>query len=239
MDQAQEVVDADFKLLAAYGDEEAALESLGQAKLNEMQIQLARNAIDTINNITSEAEATEYLAGANEHLVGTSLNATEAMLQQAVAAAKLRGAMQGQAADTILKGYQNGAMMLGQVDFGFQIPDEKKEKEKKEEKEKDYSKTLDWVKQFLNRLNKATEKLKDSADKFVSWWRKNNALNKAIKANRKEISGNEDAYYYYMKKANRVGLSKKYKKLVQDGDIRIQDIKDEGLADRIEKYQEW
>ncbi len=241
VDQAQDIVDADFKLLAAYGDEEAALESLGQAKLNEMQIQLARNAIDTINNITSEAEATEYLAGANEHLVGASLSATEAMLQQAVAAAKVRGAMQGQAADTILKGYQNGAMMLGQVDFGFKIPDEKKEKDSKKEaeKEKDFSKQMDWIERLLNRLNKATEKLKDSAEKFVSWWRKNNALDKAMRANRKEISGNEDVYYYYLKKANGVGLGKKYKKLVQDGSIRIQDVKDEGLAEKIEKYQEW
>ncbi len=241
VDQAQDIVDADFKLLAAYGDEEAALESLGQAKLNEMQIQLARNAIDTINNITSEAEATEYLAGANEHLVGASLSATEAMLQQAVAAAKVRGAMQGQAADTILKGYQNGAMMIGQVDFGFKIPDEKKEKDSKKEaeKEKDFSKQMDWIERLLNRLSKATEKLKDSAEKFVSWWRKNNALDKAMRANRKEISGNEDAYYYYLKKANGIGLGKKYKKLVQDGSIRIQDVKDEGLADKIEKYQEW
>ncbi len=110
---------ADFKLLAAYGDEEAALESLGKAKLNEMQIQLARNAIHTINSITTEAAAVQYLAGANENLADATLDATEQALKQAVAFAKTRGDMQGAAAETILQGYQNGAQMLAQVDFSF------------------------------------------------------------------------------------------------------------------------
>lgn len=245
VDQAKNILDADFKLLAAYENEEAALENLGQAKLNEMQIQLARNAVDTINQITSEAQATEYLAGVNEHLAGSSLSATEAMLQQAVAAAKLRGTMQGQAADTILKGYQNGAMMLSQVDFGFQIPqstgtaDTKPKENVQKETEKTFSKEFNWIEKLINQLNKTTEKLKDSADRFISWWRKNKALDQAIKAARKEIAGNQDAYYYYIRKADKTGLNKKYKRLIQEGTIRIQDIKDEGLADKIEKYQDW
>ena len=119
LDQAQDILDADFKLLAAYGDEEAALESLGKAKLNEMQIQLARNAIHTINSITTEAAAVQYLAGANENLADATLDATEQALKQAVAFAKTRGDMQGAAAETILQGYQNGAQMLAQVDFSF------------------------------------------------------------------------------------------------------------------------
>ena len=119
LDQAQDILDADFKLLAAYGDEEAALESLGKAKLNEMQIQLARNAIHTINSITTEAAAVQYLAGANENLADATLDATEQALKQAVAFAKTRGDMQGAAAETILLGYQNGTQMLAQVDFSF------------------------------------------------------------------------------------------------------------------------
>lgn len=241
INQAQEILDADFKLLAAYGDEEAALESLGQAKLNEMQIQLARNAIDAVNNITSEAMATEYLAGANEHLVDSSLSATEAMLQQAVAAAKLRGVMQGQAADTILQGYQNGSMLLGQIDLGFKIPEtnsDTKETEKEETREPS-KETFNWIETLLKKLNRTTERLKESADKFVSWWRKNSALDKAIRANQKEVDGNQDAYTYYLKKASKVGLSKKYRKLVQDGSVRIEDISDEELAEKIKKYQEF
>ncbi|MEZ3504491.1 MAG: hypothetical protein K1W25_13750, partial [Lachnospiraceae bacterium] len=237
-----DIVDADFKLLAAYGSEEDALEDLGRAKLNEMQIQLARNAIDTISRITSEAEATQYLAGANEHLVGSSLDATEAMLQQAVAAAKLRGELQGQAADTILKGYQNGAMMLGQVDFKFDPAQAKKEKEEAEKAAKDsekFEKQYNWIERLLDRLEKITEKWKSYADKFQTWWNKNRSLNHAIKATQTEIGANSEAHDYYRKKADSVGLNRKYRDLVENGKILIEDITDEELADKIDQYQEW
>lgn len=240
VDQAQDIVDADFKLLAAYGDEQSALESLGKAKLNEMQIQLARNAIDTINKIQSEAEATEYLAGANEHLAGASKDVTERMLQEAVAAAKVRGELQGQAADTILKGYQNGAMMLGQVDFGFDLDAAKKAKEDAEkESEKQFEKQYNWIDRLLDKFSRITDKWKSTADKFTSWWNKNWSLDKAIRSNRKEIESNVDAYNYYNKKAKKVGLSKKYRDLVDNGKISIQDIHDEKLAEKIDKYIEW
>ncbi len=240
VDQAQDIVDADFKLLAAYGDEQSALESLGKAKLNEMQIQLARNAIDTINKIQSEAEATEYLAGANEHLAGASKDVTERMLQEAVAAAKVRGELQGQAADTILKGYQNGAMMLGQVDFGFDLDAAKKAKEDAEkESEKQFEKQYNWIDRLLDKFSRITDKWRSSVDKFTSWWNKNWSLDKAIRSNRKEIEANVDAYNYYNKKAKKVGLSKKYRDLVDNGKISIQDIHDEKLAEKIDKYIEW
>ena len=243
VDQAQDIIDADFKLLAAYGSEEEALERLGKAKLNEMQIQLARNALDTINSITSEAMATEYLAGANEHLANSSLNATEAMLQQAVAAAKLRGEMQGQAAQTILKGYQNGAMMLGQVDFGFNLQEAEKAKKEQEkatkETQKEFEETIDWIKTFLETIAKKTEKLLDKVDKFLSWQKKNSMLNRAIKSTDNEITQNQNAYHAYMKRAGSVGLSKSYIAKIQGGSLSIQDITDEGLSDKIDKYMEF
>lgn len=240
VDQAKDIVDADFKLLAAYGSEEDALEDLGRAKLNEMQIQLARNAIDTISRITSEAEATQYLAGANEHLVGSSLDATEAMLQQAVAAAKLRGELQGQAADTILKGYQNGAMMLGQVDFKFDPSEaEKAKKDAEKDSEKQFEKQYNWIERLLDKLSRITDKWKSTVDQFTSWWNKNWSLDKAIRSNRNEIETNVDAYNYYNKKAKEVGLSPKYRDLVDNGKIEIEDIHDEELADKIDQYVEW
>lgn len=240
VDQAKDIVDADFKLLAAYGSEEDALEDLGRAKLNEMQIQLARNAIDTISRITSEAEATQYLAGANEHLVGSSLDATEAMLQQAVAAAKLRGELQGQAADTILKGYQNGAMMLGQVDFKFDPSEaEKAKKDAEKDSEKQFEKQYNWVERLLDKLSRITDKWKSTVDQFTSWWNKNWSLDKAIRSNRNEIEANVDAYNYYNKKAKEIGLSPKYRDLVDNGKIEIEDIHDEELADKIDQYIEW
>lgn len=165
-DQAQEILDADFKLLAAYGDEEAALERLGRMKLNEMQIQLARNAIDTIDRIRSEADATLYLAGANESLAGASRTATEEMLLQAVAAAKGRGRLQGEAAETILKGYQNGVKLLGQVDLSFDASDAGDVRKSALDRLKDWISSLfDWIEIRLDRLERKTSRLADKAER--------------------------------------------------------------------------
>ncbi len=232
VDQAQDILDADFKLLAAYGEEQTALENLGHTKLNEMQIQLARNAIDTVNRIRSEADATQYLAGANEHLTGTSLDATESLLQQAVAAAKLRGTLQGQAADTILQGYVNGAKMLGQVDFSFDASSVQDASET-------FSKSFNWIENLLDKLSDITERWTSAADQFYGWWNKNKAVNQAIRATQAEQSTRSDAYAYYMAKADAVGLPAKYRDLLANGSLSLETVKNEALADKIEQYQEW
>ena len=243
VDQAQDIIDADFRLLEAYGSEEEALERLGKAKLNEMQIQLARNALDTINSITSEAMAADYLAGANENLAKSYESVTEAMLKNAAAEAERRGVLQGQAAQTILKGYQNGAMMLGQVDFGFNLQEAenaKKEQEKAaKETTKEFKKMVDWIEKFLDNLSRKTDKLMDKIDKFLSWQKKNSMINRAIKSTDNEITQNQKAYQAYMKKANSVGLSKKYINMIQNGSLNVETITDEGLSNKVDDYLEW
>ena len=243
VDQAQDIIDADFRLLEAYGSEEEALERLGRAKLNEMQIQLARNALDTINSITSEAMAADYLAGANENLAKSYESVTEAMLNNAVAHAKERGILQGQAAETILKGYQNGVTMLGQVDFGFNLEEAenaKKEQEKaSKETKKEFKKVFDWIEKFLDNLSRKTDKLMDKIDKFLSWQKKNSMINRVIKSTDNEITQSQKAYQAYMKKANSVGLSKKYRDMIQNGKLSVETLTDEGVSDKIDQYMEW
>lgn len=251
IDQAQEILDADFKLLAAYGDEEVALKDLGKAKLNEMQIQLARNAIDTINNITSEAAATQYLAGANENLVGTSLTATEAMLQQAVAAAKLRGEMQGLAADTILQGYQNGAMMLGQVDFSFDSTEVEKTAL---EKFQDWFSTLfDWIEKKLERQAEKIDKYVKHAENHLDAGKYTTSADyyrKAINGTVTQIGYQDEASKKYKKQANEV-LSRAVSEgvitqddansiayNVKNGTMDISEYSDE-MTEVISAYEEW
>ncbi len=126
VDQYQELTDMGFGFLANLIDENGqlgvnadAFEKLANAKLQEMQIQLARNAIDTINGIKNETEATEYLTYANEHLRDAALSSTEALLYEAQAMAHLRGEQQGLAADQIVKGYEASKQLVGRVEFGF------------------------------------------------------------------------------------------------------------------------
>lgn len=307
VDQYQELTDMGFNFLANLVDENGelglnanAFEKLSQAKLQEMQIQMARNAIDTINGLKSEVEATEYLTYANENLRDAALSATEALLYQAQAAAHLRGEQQGLAADQIVQGYEASKLLAGKVDFTFK-PDGKEETEdpkssgsdglldaynaekkllehmlsmdqisKKEyydrlfdlvhryfdgdEEHKDQiwdveesyhdylesiKETYNWIEVFLSTLAKKTTALIDKAEKFITWSKKNAMINRAVKATDREIAGQTNAYAYYAEKARKVKLPDEYVNKIQNGTLTMEDMQNEALSNKIEKYQEW
>ena len=108
-----------------------------------------------------------------------------------------------------------------------------------EETADEFKKTFDFVETLLGKISKKTEKLLNKIDKFVDWQKKNSMINRAIQSTNNEINQNNNAYQYYMNKANSVGLSRSYIKKIQDGTLNIQDITDEALADKIDKYKEW
>ena len=65
------------------------------------------------------------------------------------------------------------------------------------------------------------------------------ASDSEIKQVQKEITNQNRGYTRYMKEANKVGLSKAWRKRVQKGAIDIDTIKDENLAEKIKDYQKW
>lgn len=149
VDQYQELTNTGFGFLANLIDENGqlglnaeAFAKLANAKLQEMQIQLARNAIDTINGIQTEAAATEYLTYANENLRDAALASTEALLYEAQAAARLRGEQQGTAVDQIVQGYEAAKALAGKVDFSFNPSDVESVKESAATEIKDTLKDL-------------------------------------------------------------------------------------------------
>lgn len=312
VDQYQELTNMGFNFLANLVDENgqlglnaSAFERLAQAKLQEMQIQMARNATDTINGLKTEAEAVEYLTFANEKLRDAALGAAEAQLESAVAAAKMRGEQQGAAAEQIYKGYQASKQMAGKVDFFFDpsaLEKEEKEKQKAEKEDKtdklleaynkekavlehmlamdqiskseyyerlmalvkqyfegdpehqdqiwdveesyhDYlesiKETYNWIEIFLDNLAKKANALIDKASKFISWSKKNAMINRAVKATDKQITGQTNAYAYYAEKARKVGLNNSYIDKIQNGTLTMEDMQNESLSGKIEKYQEW
>ena len=297
IDQYQELTDMGFNFLANLVDENGelglnanAFEQLAGAKLQEMQIQMARNAIDTINGIQSETEATEYLTYANENLRSAALSSTEALLYQAQAAAQLRGEQQGLAADQIVQGYEAAKMLAGKAEFSFDASDMKEtlldayNEQKKlldhmkamgeisnaqyhkqlmelavkyfdgkeeyrdnlwevQEQYHDYfesvKKTYSWIENLLDSLSKKTGALIDKAEKFISWQKKNSMINRAVKAAGSEITQNRNAYRYYMGKADSVGLGISYIRKIQNGTLSEEELSDEELSEKIERYQEW
>lgn len=99
---------------------------------------------------------------------------------------------------------------------------------------------FDWVEVKLQRIEEAIELVKVTADSaYQQVGARNDALRKNIKNLNSEIVTQGKAYNYYIKKANSVGLSKAYKKKVQNGAIDIDNISNKKLKEKISQYQEW
>lgn len=108
----------------------------------------------------------------------------------------------------------------------------------------DTSETIDWIEVKIDRLEREIEHF-DSilSSTYQSWSARNSALASEISKTTEEIKVQykqaNNAYKRYIAEANKVSLSDHYKKLVQNGAIDIETIKDEKLAENIKNYQEW
>lgn len=109
----------------------------------------------------------------------------------------------------------------------------------KGKKDSSSAKTFNWVEILLDKLSKKTDELKEKFEEAFSLKKAKTAFKKAISQITKEIKANEKAVAFYEKKANNVKLSSKYKKLVDSGALKIEDVTDEALAKQIEAYQDY
>ncbi len=279
VDQYQSLCDMGFQYLALLSDENGALsldkeafQRLADAKIQEMQVTMALQAVDLINNIQTEEQAIQYLAASYGNLANQALSAAESMLYAARANMALEygeSSMQVQAADTIIKGYENSKLLVGKVDLKMQsgggYPEEKEKKEK-EEKEKE-PEERDWAEKILEKIEKGiekaakvvekisdqTDKLIDKVDKFFSWQKKNAMINRAVKSTDKEIKANskeisqvinaikhvKDVTKLYSEQLDKSELSDEYKDKIKNGKLEIEEIEDEGLQEAIKKYENW
>ena len=277
IDQYQSLCDMGFQYLALLSDENGALsldeeafQRLADAKIREMQVTMALQAVDLINNIQTEEQAIQYLAASYSNLANEALNAAEAMLyaaQAKMAAEYGADSLQAQAADTIVKGYQNSKLMAGFVDIKMQsgggYPEKKEEKEEKEKEPEE----RDWAEKLLEKIEKGiekaakvvekisdqTEKLIDKVDKFFSWQKKNAMINRAVKSTDKEIKANskeisqvinaikhvKDVTKLYSEQLDKSELSNEYKDKIKNGKLEIEEIEDEELQEAIKKYENW
>ncbi|MBQ6919723.1 MAG: hypothetical protein IJQ74_05280, partial [Synergistaceae bacterium] len=262
MDQAQELINTDFRYLAMLTDEngqlklnEQGFQDLARAKLQEMQIQLAKNAIDTVNGLQSEADAVNFLTYAYEGLKGAALGATEAMLASAVAAAKMRGEQQGIAAEKIQAGYYATKQAIGNIDFGSDSLAGKKDSDKdksdkdnkdKDKEEKDTKTKFNWLDRLVNKIQREIDKLSKRAEKYFNWAEKNALVDKQLAANKRMITTQQFAVDFYRNKTNKAlkKVPKKYRNLVS-GDFDPTTVKKiiaevgSGKTKKLEEYLDW
>ena len=99
---------------------------------------------------------------------------------------------------------------------------------------------FDWIETKIQRLEREITNLGKTADAtFKTWAERTVALGEEIEKVNEQISLQETAYNAYMAKAESIGLSAQYKKLVQSGALKIDEITDETLKKQIQNYKEW
>lgn len=109
---------------------------------------------------------------------------------------------------------------------------------------KESKSAIDFVKIKLDRLANTFEYAANQITDYVSSAFKTAVLKKQMKIIDKQLTANQEAYDTYMKKANSVGLSEEYKKLVKNGALKIEDIDtstDSGktLSENIKDFQSY
>ena len=161
-----------------------AYERLAKTKLEELKIDLAGQALNTINSLQSEAQAVEMLTGKYAELRDTGAGAIEQQLQDAVAEAYGRGEQQGKAAEMVLQAYVNQKKVIDATDLSsLSITAEQKDSDADR-----FLKTFDWIGTLLKKISDSASKLIDKADRFYSWQKKNSMINRAVKSANREIS---------------------------------------------------
>lgn len=109
-----------------------------------------------------------------------------------------------------------------------------------EKEAEEFLEMIDWIEIAIDRIERAISNLDSKVSStYRSWSSRNSNLKKEIGEIEDEIELQQKAYDRYIKQANSVGLNEKYAAKVRDGTIDIEEIKDEGLHDKIQEYQEW
>ena len=98
--------------------------------------------------------------------------------------------------------------------------------------------TLDEVEILIARIERQIVNLdKTISSTYKTWSTRNNAIKSDLAKVAQEIKDQNKAYTTYIKKANSVGLPAAWKKKVQSGKFKIEDVTDDKLWQKIQDYQ--
>lgn len=113
-------------------------------------------------------------------------------------------------------------------------------KKSKSESAKKTSQEFNLIEILINNINRSIDKLDAKiSNTWSSWSKRNKALISELKQVKKLENTQTKAANYYKKKASNVKLNSKTKKQLRDGAINIKTVKDEKLANKMQKYQDY
>ena len=112
--------------------------------------------------------------------------------------------------------------------------------EKSNKEAKDFKETLDKIEILIDRIERKISNLDTIASNtFNNWTTRNGALVRSLSLVGEEIKKQEAGYKRYIQQANKVGLNSDLAKKVRNGEIGIQDVKNEDTWKKIEEYRKW
>lgn len=99
--------------------------------------------------------------------------------------------------------------------------------------------TIDWIETLVDTQKSENERLSNAIDNFEMHFNQNSAIDAYIKDSQAYMKTLRNAQNAYMSKANALDLDGAYVHKIWSGELSIEDITDEDLADKIKKYQDW
>lgn len=99
--------------------------------------------------------------------------------------------------------------------------------------------TIDWIETLVDTQKSENERLSNAIENFEMHFNQNSAIDAYIKDSQAYMNTLRNAQNAYMSKANALGLDGTYVHKIWSGELSIEDITDEDLADKIKKYQDW
>ena len=101
------------------------------------------------------------------------------------------------------------------------------------------AKLFDWIERRIQKFQTKFDRWIKEAETAVTSGFVTKYYNRAATAEKNLMNTQGSAYTYYMKKANKVGLSNKYEKKVKNGKISIENVKSEKTQTKIDNYQSY
>lgn len=105
--------------------------------------------------------------------------------------------------------------------------------------EKETENLVDFIKILYDRVSRLADLAEKAIDRAVGLVNKQNAATDAIAKVQNEMSTAQSAANKYLEQANAVNLSEDYKRKIREGQLSIDDIRDNDLNDKISKYKEY
>lgn len=229
-----------------------AYNALTQAKLNEMYVSIVNDAMQTIDSLSNEADATHYLklmnmelTEVNWDLVSSELAVAQAELEVEKARGNKTSAREQAFADVIAEA-QKRVNLLKEATTGMKFDDFYDSGSSSKKTKDEFSKEFDWIENSVDNVNRVITNLNETLSNTTGFKERLKAYDDLIKADSKLIETTKKAATAYEREWNKASskISSGYKNKIVSGEtFSVETITNETTADNIDAaqdaYEKW